>query len=65
MKLTVNGDFFEAEIETVGELISKLRLIPERVAVEVNLKLVKKKDYDAFSLREGDSVEIVNFVGGG
>ena len=39
--------------------------MPGRVAVEVNLIIVKKADYDKYALREGDLIEIVNFVGGG
>ena len=36
-----------------------------RVAVEVNLAIVRKAEYASFRLHEGDTVEIVNFVGGG
>jgi sulfur carrier protein len=35
------------------------------VAVEVNLSIVKKVNYKEHILKDGDSVEIVNFVGGG
>ncbi|MEK7237979.1 MAG: sulfur carrier protein ThiS, partial [Nitrospirota bacterium] len=34
-------------------------------AVEVNLKIIKKQDYQEQILKDGDSIEIVNFVGGG
>jgi len=65
MRLTVNGEPYETSAATVRELLEELRIPPERVAVEVNLSVVKKSDYALFSLREGDTVEIVNFVGGG
>jgi thiamine biosynthesis protein ThiS len=65
MRLKVNGENFETEARTVEGLLAALGIRPEAVAVEVNLRIVKKKDYSAFALNEGDSVEIVNFVGGG
>lgn len=65
MKLTVNGNIIETGATTVSALLEEFRLIPERVAVEVNMKILKKSEYKDFLLRDGDKVEIVNFVGGG
>lgn len=65
MKLRVNGEDFETGAETLTGLIEQLNLKPEGVAVEVNLNVIKKKDYGETRLREGDAVEIVKFVGGG
>lgn len=66
MKLQLNGSLSEhREGTTVAELLTYLRIRPEGVAVEVNLEIVKKKDYALRELRDGDSVEIVNFIGGG
>lgn len=65
MKLTVNGEEVTTGAWTVQALIEEMRLEPGRVAVEVNLHVVKKKDYVTFRLGEDDAVEIVNFVGGG
>lgn len=50
---------------TVSSLLEELQIKPERVAVEVNLQIISKKDYMRTGLNEGDSIEIVNFVGGG
>ena len=66
MKLKINGT--ETELKeglTVTGLLNTLKIDPGRVAVEVNLKIVKKCDYDKHTLNNGDEVEIVNFVGGG
>ena len=66
MKLTVNGnetDFKDSL--TVTELLASLQIEPARVAVEVNLNIIKKCDYEKQALKDGDTVEIVNFVGGG
>ncbi len=66
MRLTVNGELFDAEkAETLSGLLEELRIGPERVAVEINMTIVKKSDYSTFQLKEGDRIEIVNFVGGG
>jgi sulfur carrier protein len=66
MKVILNGESSEVrDGSTVGELLEGLRIGRERVAVEVGLAIVPKKDYDLHCLREGDRVEIVQFVGGG
>jgi sulfur carrier protein len=66
MKLTVNGN--ETEVKeglTVEGLLKELEIEPGRVAVEVNVNIIKKVNYQEYQLQDGDSVEIVNFVGGG
>lgn len=50
---------------TVTGLLESLEIDPGRVAVEVNLKIIKRCDFGEQKLSEGDTVEIVNFVGGG
>ncbi len=66
MGLKINGEEREVpENITVSELLEFFNIQPGRVAVEVNLNIVKKRDYDKHLLKEGDVVEIVNFVGGG
>jgi sulfur carrier protein len=66
MKLILNGDTSEFQgIQTVAELLKDLKIEPFSVAVEVNLGIIKKPDYERHVLKDGDSVEIVNFVGGG
>lgn len=65
MKLQVNGQEHVTARRTVHELLDELRIAPERVAVEVNLKVIRRADLGQYELREGDVVEIVNFVGGG
>jgi sulfur carrier protein len=66
MKLRLNGDIsvFKDGI-SVSELLESLRIEPKGVAVEVNLDIIKKQDYQDCMLKDGDSVEVVNFVGGG
>ena len=66
MRLTINGEVSDTiRAATVQELLNELKIVPARVAVEVNLKVVRKAEYETYRLRDGDTVEIVNFVGGG
>lgn len=66
MRLKINGEIKEdIRALTLRELLEELGITPGRVAVEVNLQVIKKADYEGFSIRDGDVIEIVNFVGGG
>jgi sulfur carrier protein len=66
MKLTINGEITEnIRAGTVRELLEELKVESDRVAVEVNLTVVRRADFGQYRLKEGDVVEIVNFVGGG
>jgi sulfur carrier protein len=50
---------------TVAVLIDEMKLGEKRVAVEVNAELVTKKEWNSYTLKAGDKVEVVTFVGGG
>ncbi len=66
MRLTINGEVMDTiRAATVQELLDEMKITPGRVAVEVNLNVVRKAEYETYRLRDGDAVEIVNFVGGG
>ena len=66
MQITLNGDKYEvAGPLTVTDLLVRLDIDARRVAVEHNLVVLKRDAFDRTTVREGDDVEIVNFVGGG
>ncbi len=66
MKITLNGEPYETDGPlTVAALLAALKVDPRRVAVEHNLKVLKRATFDEIEIREGDAVEVVNFVGGG
>ena len=50
---------------TVTELLAQLQIDARRVAVEHNLVVLKRDEFVNTTVREGDEIEIVNFVGGG
>jgi thiamine biosynthesis protein ThiS len=66
MRIKLNGDPYElAGPVTIGELLAKLGIDGRRVAVEYNLVVLKRAAFDQTIVREGDEIEVVNFVGGG
>lgn len=66
MRIKVNGQITEIPVPfSVSNLFDFLKVVPERVAVEVNLNIVDRKMIDQVFLNEGDTVEIIGFVGGG
>ena len=66
MTITLNGDPFELDQPlSVADLLARLAIDARRVAVEHNLTILKRDAFGHVLVREGDRVEIVNFVGGG
>jgi sulfur carrier protein len=66
MQIQVNGESRQVreEINVTG-LLQDLQLNVERVAVEINLEILDRRDFDARILEEGDRIEIMSFIGGG
>lgn len=64
--IQVNG---EARVSrngaTVADLLYELELKAERVAVELNLEILDRATFAQRSLKDGDRVEILSFIGGG
>ena len=66
MRVTVNGESRELrDAVTIADLVTQLELRERRIAVEVNCDIIPREQYGARTLREGDTVEIVHFIGGG
>jgi thiamine biosynthesis protein ThiS len=64
--ITLNGEPFELSGPlSVTELLASLEIDARRVAVEHNVVILKRTAFDGTVVREGDQLEIVNFVGGG
>ena len=61
----VNGEELHIAGKTVAQYLSTTNYDPKRIAVERNGDIVFKSQYDATILQDGDSLEIVSFVGGG
>ena len=65
MILNINGEKMEFDDICLLNIIKKLSLDPSRVAVELNGIIIPRTNFKETSLKDGDSLEIVHFVGGG
>lgn len=65
MTVQINGQPTQVpDGATLSSLLADRKLSPDKVAVELNRRLVRAEKYDT-PLKEGDEIEIVTFVGGG
>ena len=65
-KIQLNGDLYEINDGTnLNELLNKLKIVKNKVAIEVNGEIVEKNKYTNLILNKDDKVEIVHFIGGG
>ena len=65
-KIQLNGDSYEINNGTnLNDLLNKLKIQKNKVAIEVNGEIVQKDKYTNLILNKDDKVEIVHFIGGG
>ena len=65
-KISINGEIKEVPNDlTVRGLLDHFSLPSQLVAIELNKEVVRKRDWEATLVNDGDRVEIVHFVGGG
>ena len=65
MEIQINGEPRTIKPMSLLELLGTLDINPARVAVERNRDIVPKREYETTLLADGDTLEIVQFVGGG
>ena len=66
MKLIINGENKEfTDNLTLSDIIKNLQVENRVMAAAVNMNIVKKQDWNSFIPKENDSIELLNFVGGG
>ena len=65
-KIQLNGTSYEINTGTnLNELLNKLKIKKNKVAIEVNGEIVEKNKYLNLILNKDDKVEIVHAIGGG
>jgi thiamine biosynthesis protein ThiS len=65
-KIQLNGAPYEINYGTnLNELLNKLKIEKNKVAIEINGEIVQKEKYQNLVLNKDDKVEIVHFIGGG
>ena len=66
MVITINGETKEIGQEVnLGDLLKFFALPQERIAIELNKEVVRKKDWEKICVKDADKIEIIHFVGGG
>ena len=61
----VNGSDLDIAGKKLSEYLATTNYDRTRIAVEINLEIVPKTQYDSTVLKDQDTVEVVSFVGGG
>ena len=65
-KIQLNGSFYEIKSgSSLDELLNKLKIKKNKVAVEINGVIIERNKYFNLILKQNDKVEIVHFIGGG
>ncbi len=66
MRVIINGETKEIINEvSLSELLKHFSLPDERIAIELNKEVVRKKDWEKIRINDADKIEIIHFVGGG
>jgi thiamine biosynthesis protein ThiS len=66
MQVTINGQTEEISDElNLSALLKHFSLPQERIAIELNKEVVRKKDWENIKIADGDKLEVIHFVGGG
>jgi len=66
MKIIVNGENKEyLEETTLLEMLNDLGLSDKVMAAAVNMNIVKQEAWESHLLKDGDKIELLDFVGGG
>jgi len=66
MTLFINGESKSIPLMiNIVQLLDHLKIGPDRIAVEVNHKIVRRVEWQTTPLQDLDKIEIVQFVGGG
>jgi thiamine biosynthesis protein ThiS len=65
MQITLNGQLTATAALTLLDLLIEQGVVPDAVIAEVNFALIKREHWQQHLLHEGDTVELLSFVGGG
>ena len=66
MTIFINGEARElGDGLTIAAMLDALELPKQRVAIELNRRVVRKQEWDSTAVADNDRIEVVHFVGGG
>ena len=65
MKINLNGKKVESQSGTLMALVLEQGFDPDSLIVEVNFEVIRQEIWQDVSIKEGDNIELLSFVGGG
>lgn len=65
MQIIVNGETIQTDSTTIAQLLNELGIIQKTMAAAINMEIVKKEKWNEATIKEGDKIEFLQFVGGG
>ncbi len=65
MKINLNGEKLESQSGTLMALVLEHGFDPDSLVCEVNFEVIMQKNWKNVSIKEGDNIELLSFVGGG
>ena len=66
MEITLNGETKRIDSEvTLDRLLDLFSLPRQRVAIELNKAVIRRNDWPEIPISDGDTIEVIHFVGGG
>ncbi len=65
MQIIVNGETIQTDSTTIAQLLNELGIIQKTMAAAINMEIVKKEKWNESTIKEGDKIEFLQFVGGG
>jgi sulfur carrier protein len=65
MQLTINGKPETLEVSTISDVLKAKDIDPQLVAVELNTQMIENEHLSTTSVKDGDKLEFLFFMGGG
>ena len=66
IKINLNGRVISVPTNTtVSKVIKNIKVQTNKIAIELNRKIIDKKRINKLHLKNNDKLEIVHFIGGG
>tara|TARA_B100001245_G_C22874559_1_gene420582 strand:- start:61 stop:264 length:204 start_codon:yes stop_codon:yes gene_type:complete len=65
-KIQLNGDEYTINSEkNLDDFLKELKITPNKVAIELNGEIAQRQMFKDIKIKEGDKIELVQFIGGG
>ena len=65
MHISLNGEHIQCKSSTLMDLVREKGYDPSSLVAEVNLNVISQSEWESYAIQNGDTIELLNFVGGG